>query len=143
MMKYEDSCLISMKKSLDTCISSEQCSVLGESTMKPEQEEITQEENGEVMGSDPPTIWMKSYANGRPKGSILPNSKQNKQRWAYQAKGYLGPILRTKYCVSVLEDGNYVTHEVFPEIIFGPKLKILKGISDLSIARSKKPFTHN
>ncbi|KAD6118948.1 hypothetical protein E3N88_10219 [Mikania micrantha] len=77
MMKYEDSCLTSMKKSSDTCISSEQCLVSDEFIMKHIQEEIIQEENGEVMGLDPPITWMKQYENGRPKELILPISKSN------------------------------------------------------------------
>ncbi|KAD3066934.1 hypothetical protein E3N88_34814 [Mikania micrantha] len=96
MMKCEDSCSISMKKSLDTCISLEQCSVLGESTMKPEQEEIMQEVNGEAMGLGPPTTWMKQYENGKPKELILTISKgwRPKQRWAFRATGYGGPLIK-------------------------------------------------
>ncbi|KAD5961184.1 hypothetical protein E3N88_12657 [Mikania micrantha] len=112
----EESCLTSMKKSLDTCISSEQCLVSDEFITKQVQEEIIQEENGEVMGSDPQITWMKQYENGRPKELILPNSRI-KQRWAYRATGYGGPRLKIKYYASVLEGGEYVTHDVFPEII--------------------------
>ncbi|KAD6796196.1 hypothetical protein E3N88_07092 [Mikania micrantha] len=115
MMKCEDSCSISMKKSLDTCISLEQCSVLGESTMKPEQEEIMQEVNGEVMGSGPPITWMKQYENGKLKELVLPISKDRrpKQRWAFRATGYGGPLLKVQYSASVLEDDRaYLISEI-------------------------------
>ncbi|KAD7116656.1 hypothetical protein E3N88_03924 [Mikania micrantha] len=158
MMKYEDSCLTSMKKSLDTCISSEQCLVSDEFITKQIQEEIIQEENGEVMGLDPPITWMKQYENGKPKELILPTSEDRrpKQRCAYRATGYGGPLLKIQYYASVLESGEYVTRDIFP-IIIAIKARVCIEVSqierysnleflkirslslDLSIARSEKP----
>ncbi|KAD4180305.1 hypothetical protein E3N88_28896 [Mikania micrantha] len=129
MTKYEDSCLTSMKKSLDTCISSEQCLVSDEFIMKHIQEEIIQEENGEVMGLDPPITWMKQYENGRPKELILPISEDRrpKQRWAYIATGYGGPLLKVQYYALVLENGEYVTRDIFPTIMICQESKS-KGV---------------
>ncbi|KAD4586086.1 hypothetical protein E3N88_23687 [Mikania micrantha] len=129
MMKCEDSCLTSMKKSSDTCISSEQCLVSDEFIMKHIQEEIIQEENGEVMGLDPPITWTKQYENGMPKELILPISEDRrpKQRWAFRATGYGGPLLKVQYFASVLENGEYVTRDIFPTIIICQESKS-KGV---------------
>ncbi|KAD6119865.1 hypothetical protein E3N88_11136 [Mikania micrantha] len=83
------------------------------------QGEIIQEENGEVMGLDPLITWMKQYGNGKPKELILPTSEDRrpKQRWAYRATGYGGPLLKIQYYASVLENGEYVTRDTFPTII--------------------------